>query len=106
MTHLGKAYTPVHPGEILKDELAYRKISQKKFAEIIGVSYPMLNEILNCKRPVTTGIAMLVEAALGIKAYILVNIQTDYDLDTTAVDNKIKMRMQKIRTLSASLALG
>ena len=68
MTNLGNSYIAIHPGEMLKDELQYRKISQKKFAEVTGVSYSMLNEILNCKRPITTGFALLVEAALGIKA--------------------------------------
>ena len=29
---------PIHPGEILKDELEARGISQRKFAALIGVS--------------------------------------------------------------------
>ena len=39
--------TPIHPGEMIKDELQARGISQKKFAEIIGVSHTVLNEVLN-----------------------------------------------------------
>ena len=46
--------TPIHPGEILKDELQARGMSQRKFASIIGVSYSVLNEVINGKRPVTT----------------------------------------------------
>lgn len=45
---------PTHPGDVLKEELESRKISQKKFSEILGISYTMLNEILNGKRPVTS----------------------------------------------------
>lgn len=45
---------PIHPGEMLKDELQARGISQRKFAAIIGVSYSVLNEVLNGKRPITT----------------------------------------------------
>ena len=41
--------TPIHPGEMIKDELQARGISQKKFAEIIGVSHTVLNEVLNGK---------------------------------------------------------
>ncbi len=103
MTNLGNSYATIHPGEMLKDELQYRKISQKNFAEAIGVSYSMLNEILNCKRPVTTDFALLVEAALGIKAYIYVNIQTDYDLQKASKDRKVIMRLEKIRNICASL---
>ena len=103
MSSLGNPYLPVHPGEILKDELRYRAISQKKFAEAIDVSYPFLNEILNGKRPVTTSFAVLVEAALGIKAYMLVNIQTDYDLQVTRKDTKTELRLEKIRNICGSL---
>ena len=35
---------PTHPGDILKEELECRRISQKKFSEILGVPYTMLNE--------------------------------------------------------------
>ena len=38
------------PGEILKDELEARGLSQRKFASIIGMSYSALNELVNGKR--------------------------------------------------------
>ena len=44
---------PIHPGEMLKDELEARGISQRKFAQTIGVSYSVLNEVVNGKRPIT-----------------------------------------------------
>jgi addiction module HigA family antidote len=103
MTNLGNPYTAIHPGEMLKDELRYRKISQKKFAEVIGVSCSMLNEILNCKRPVTTDFALLVEAALGIRAYIYVNMQTDYDLQNANRDKRVVIRLERIHNMCASL---
>lgn len=40
-----------HPGEVVKEELDYRGISQKHFAEITGVSYTMLNDILKRETP-------------------------------------------------------
>ena len=103
MTNLGNSYIAIHPGEMLKDELQYRKISQKKFAEVTGVSYSMLNEILNCKRPITTGFALLVEAALGIKAYIYVNMQTDYDLQMAGNDKKVAFKLDQIRKMCAAV---
>ena len=71
---------PTHPGDVLKEELECRKISQKKFSEVLGVSYTMLNEILNGKRPVTSDFALMVEAALDINAELLVNMQTRYNM--------------------------
>ena len=39
-----------HPGDVLKEELEARGISQKKFSEVLNVPYTQLNEILNgCK---------------------------------------------------------
>ena len=38
---------PTHPGDVLKEELESRHISQRKFAELINVPYTQLNEILN-----------------------------------------------------------
>ena len=76
MGNLGYPYTPTHPGEVLKEEIEYRGISQKKLAEQMGISYTMLNEILNAKRPVTETLALYFEAALGIEAEMLTNLQT------------------------------
>lgn len=69
-----------HPGNVLKEELESRNISQKKFSEVLGVPYTQLNEILNGKRSVTTNFALMVEAALGINPELLVNMQTRYNM--------------------------
>ena len=49
---------PIHPGEMLKDELEARGMSQRKFAGIIGMSYTAFNEIINGKRSITTDTAL------------------------------------------------
>ena len=97
------AHSPTHPGEILKEELQARNISQKKFAEIIEISYTMLNEILNAKRPITTDIALYIEASIGISAELLVNMQTRYNIQIARTDKKNLSRLEKIRHLCASL---
>ena len=38
MSNLGYSFIPVHPGEIIKEELQSRGISQKRFAEVVGLS--------------------------------------------------------------------
>lgn len=43
-----------HPGEIIMDEIEYLQIRQKDFAERIGVSASLVNQILKGKRPVNT----------------------------------------------------
>ena len=94
---------PIHPGEIIKDELEARGISQRKFANIIACSYSVLNEILNGKRPVTTEYALRIEAATGIKAYMLINMQSEYNLQIARGNNQFMALLKKIRTSAAIL---
>ena len=71
---------PTHPGDVVKEELEERGISQKEFASRTGISYTMLNEILNSKRPITSEIALVIEAALGINPELLINMQSRYNM--------------------------
>ena len=80
--------TPIHPGEILKDELEARGLSQRKFAQTIGVSYSVFNEVVNGKRPITTEYALKIEAATGINAEFWRGMQSDYDMQTARHRNK------------------
>ena len=63
----------------------------------MGLPYTAFNEILNGKRPVTTDFALFMEAALGVPAYILVGMQTDYNLQVAQKDNKLNKRLDEIR---------
>ena len=97
-------FTPfrfTHLGEIVKDELEDRGISQREFAERIGMSYSVLNELLNAHRPLTTNTALLFEAALGLPADVLMRIQTKYNLQTARKDKEIIRWMAKIRKAAA-----
>lgn len=94
---------PTHPGDVLKEELECRKISQKKFSQILGVSYTMLNEILNGKRSVTSDFALMVEAALGIKAEMLINMQTRYNMAVSLKEKTLADKLREIRKMCASL---
>ena len=98
-----RTINPTHPGEIIKEELSVRGISQKQFAIYSDLSYTMLNEILNSKRPVTTEIALVIESALGISAELLINMQSSYNLQIARQDKKIITRLNKIRKACASL---
>ncbi|MDH6304665.1 addiction module HigA family antidote [Parabacteroides sp. PF5-5] len=103
MGNLGYPFTPTHPGEILKEEIEYRGISQKELARQIGVSYTMFNEILNAKRPVTASIALMFEASLGIEAEMLVNMQARYNMQLARKDKKLLSRFEEIRKATAIL---
>ena len=94
---------PTHPGDVLKEELESRGISQKQFASCLGISYTMLNEILNCKRPVSTDFALMVEAALGINPELLINMQERYNLAKAKTGQNLSLRLMKIRKSCAAM---
>lgn len=96
-------FEPTHPGELLKDELEYRGISQKKFAEQIGIPYKNLNDMLNCRRPITANTALLIEAALGISAHIFTSMQMDYNIQIAKQDPSFLERLANIRKVAAML---
>lgn len=98
-----ESFRPVHPGELLKDELEYRRLSQKTVAKQLGLPYTAFNEILNGKRPVTTDFALFMEAALGVPAYMLVSMQTDYNLQVAKKDKSVLDRLAQIRKVAAVL---
>ena len=103
MANMKFGFSPTHPGEILKDEIEYRKIPQSRLAKQMGMSYKILNDILNERRPVTTTTAMMFEAALGIPAYSLINIQAEYNLHVASRDKSFTERLSQIRSMSAVL---
>lgn len=94
---------PIHPGEMIKDEIEYRGLSQRKLAEQMGISPTLLNEILNGKRSVSTEYALLFEAALGIDAEIWIRLQADYDMQKAKSNKSFLERLANIRKLAATL---
>ncbi|CCZ48737.1 MAG TPA: HigA family addiction module antitoxin [Mediterranea massiliensis] len=93
----------IHPGEMIKDEIEYRGLSQRKLAAQMGISPTLLNEILNGKRSVSTEYALLFEAALGIDAEIWIRLQADYDMQKAKSNKSFLERLANVRKLAAAL---
>ncbi len=69
-----------HPGEMLLD--GYLKpmgITQKAFAEHIGVSPVVISELCNRKRGITARLALSLARALRTDPEFWTHLQTDYD---------------------------
>lgn len=92
---------PTHPGEILKEELECRGISQRKLAKDMGIRYTVLNEILNGHRPLTEKTALLFEAALGVDSEPLMRLQTKYNMLTIKQDKSFMERLSRLRHIAA-----
>ena len=98
-----KPSEPVHPGILLKEEIEYRGVTQKTLAKQMGVSYTVLNEILNGKRPISVEYALYLEAVLGIDAQLWIQMQADYNFQVAKADKKIIRRIREIRKMVAML---
>lgn len=92
---MNKKQTPfiaTHPGELIKDELKERNMTQKELSEKTGIKPSVLSETINGKRSVSLNVAVALEKALGIPAEVWMNLQTQYDLDSAQIAEREKQK--------------
>lgn len=103
MGNLGYGAYPTHPGEVLKDEIEARGISQRQLADSVGLTYSVVNEILNGHRALTAKTALMFEAALDVPADTLMYLQMKYNMQTTRNDRSVADILKNIRKVAAVL---
>ena len=87
--------TPVnatHPGELIRDELKERGMTQKRLATEMAIKPSVLSETINGKRAISLNMALALEKVLGIPAEIWMNMQTQYDLDVANIAERDNQR--------------
>ena len=94
---------PTHPGDVIKEEIQSRGISQKQLAKMISVPYTQLNEILNGKRVVSVDFALLIEAALGINPELLINMQNRYNMAVAKQRPSLISKINNIYKMRAAM---
>ena len=75
------ARTPIHPGEILADELEEMKISAAELARTIGVPPNRISQIIAGKRAISADTALRLGRYFRMEADFWMNLQKIYDLD-------------------------
>lgn len=75
------ARTPIHPGEILGDELEEIGLSAKRLADAIEVPPNRLYQLLAGKRSITADTALRLGRYFGMSADFWMNLQSAYELD-------------------------
>ena len=81
-------FVATHPGEMIRDELKERGMTQKRLAEEMGVKPSVLSETINGKLSVSKNVAIALEKALGIPAEIWMNLQNQYELDKARISER------------------
>ena len=75
------ARTPIHPGEILADELDEIDIRARHLAGVLEVPPNRLYQLLAGKRNVTADTALRLSQYFGMSADFWMNLQSTYELD-------------------------
>ena len=76
-----KKLTPIHPGEILREEfMKPHELSQNALARALGVPPRRINEIVMEKRSISADTALRLARFFGTSAEMWTGLQADYDL--------------------------
>lgn len=71
---------PIHPGEILKDELAELGLSANAFAKALGVPANRITAILNEQRSITADTALRLSRFFGSTPEFWMSLQASHDV--------------------------
>jgi antitoxin HigA-1 len=91
MTKRHPSIDPVHPGEILgQDVFPALGLTKPALASALGISRQTLHELFTLKRGVSPEMALRLEAVVGSKAELWLGLQAEYDLWTARKAGKVK----------------
>jgi antitoxin HigA-1 len=96
-----KGLRPVHPGEILREDVIPALGRPKaEIARLLGVSRQTLYDVLNEKQPVTANLALRIGKLAGGGAEIWLRMQLRYDLEIAG--RALAKELKAIPTLQAA----
>jgi addiction module HigA family antidote len=91
---------PVHPGEILKEDvLPSVGLSVTAAAKALGVSRQMLHDILAERRPLSAAMCLKVSRLVGGSPEVWMRLQAAYDLKMAEQDKTVMKRVAQITPL-------
>jgi addiction module HigA family antidote len=75
---------PLHPGQVLADELTELALSPAALARELNIPSNRIYQLLSGKRAMTADTALRLEQWLGVSAAFWMNLQKRYELDLAA----------------------
>jgi addiction module HigA family antidote len=95
------ALPPVHPGEILKEDvLPSAGLSVTEAAKALGVSRQMLHDILSGRKPLSAVMCLKVSRLLGGSPEVWMRLQAAHDLKIAEQDKNVMERVARITPLT------
>ena len=77
---------PVHPGEILREEMDERDLSANALAQALDIPANRITTILNRQRGVTAEIAQRLSRYFGTTAELWLNLQKNWELRRAEIE--------------------
>ena len=87
------ARPPIHPGEILADELADLGMSAAELGRVLHVPTNRITQILRGERAITADTALRLGQWLGTGPGLWLNLQTQYEL--RLAEQRVGQRIQE-----------
>jgi antitoxin HigA-1 len=93
--------TPIHPGEILADELAEIGMSPTAFAREIAVPPNRISQIIAGRRAITGDTALRLGRWFGMNPQFWMNLQSLHDLETVPAMVRQSIEALPTRSIAA-----
>lgn len=87
---------PIHPGEILEDELEEIGLTASALAKYLSVPPNRIYFIINQKRSITADTALRLAKFFGTTPEFWLNLQSDFDLKTAIKKNGKRIEREVI----------
>ena len=84
---------PIHPGELLRDELQEIGVSLNELARALRVPMNRISAIVNGNRAITVDTAMRLARYFGTSPQLWLNLQSAYDLEVA--ERKIRPQIER-----------
>lgn len=78
---------PVHPGEVLQDEIEALAMSASAFAAALDVPANRITSVLNGERAITADTALRLSRYMGTSAELWMNLQKTYELRIAEIES-------------------
>jgi addiction module HigA family antidote len=90
------AMRPIHPGEVLKEELAEINMTANAFAQALHVPANRITAILSGARSITADTALRISFFFGTTPEFWMNLQTSYNLKVAreSVGKKVEQEVR------------
>lgn len=91
---------PIHPGEMLREDMEELGLSARALAEAMDVPHNRISAILRGERAITADTALRLATYFGTSAEVWMNLQQSYDLKKTALEHGQEIR-KAVKTRAA-----